>query len=96
MSTAAPRMAKVNPTAADYAAAITEHTAAVVFFKGSQTLADLPGVVAAAHARGVPVIVDCAAQVAARRPPPAARRPAHRVPAGHPAPGPVLVCRMAA
>jgi uncharacterized pyridoxal phosphate-dependent enzyme len=55
--------ASTNPTAADYAAAITAQTAAVVFFKGTQTLEDLSAVVAAAHARGVPVIVDCAAQL---------------------------------
>lgn len=52
-----------NPTAEEYAAAITDQTAAVVYFKGTQSLEDLPGVVAVAHARGVPVIVDCAAQL---------------------------------
>ena len=44
-----------------------EKTAAVVFFKGTQLLSDLPAVVAAAHAKGVPVIVDCAAQLPPRR-----------------------------
>eukprot|EP01052_Picozoa_sp_SAG31_P024995 SAG31_NODE_2164_length_6283_cov_2.762451_2_plen_110_part_00 len=52
-----------NPTAEEYAAAITDRTAAVVYFKGTQTLEDLRPVVDAAHARGVPVIVDCAAQL---------------------------------
>eukprot|EP01043_Picozoa_sp_COSAG02_P063572 COSAG02_NODE_9048_length_2350_cov_24.346068_2_plen_222_part_00 len=44
-----------------------QRTAAVVFFKGTQLLSDLPDIVAAAHAKGVPVIVDCAAQLPPRK-----------------------------
>ena len=58
---------EVNPTAEEYKNAITDDTAAVVFFKGTQLLPDLPPVVEAAHAKGVPVIVDCAAQLPPRR-----------------------------
>lgn len=39
----------------------------MVFFKGTQMLSDLPAIVAAAHAKGVPVIVDCAAQLPPRK-----------------------------
>lgn len=39
----------------------------MVFFKGTQKLSDLTAVVAAAHAKGVPVIVDCAAQLPPRK-----------------------------
>lgn len=51
---------------ADYAAAITERTAAVVFFLGSQPREQLPAIVEIAHAHNVPVIVDAAAQLPPR------------------------------
>ena len=41
-------------------------TAAVVYFLGSQPLSELPALVAAAHERDVPVIVDAAAQLPPR------------------------------
>ena len=50
-------------TTADYENAINEHTAAIVFFHGSQPLEQLQEVVGVAHERGVPVIVDAAAQL---------------------------------
>jgi D-glucosaminate-6-phosphate ammonia-lyase len=55
-----------NPTVEEYTEAITPKTAALVFFMGTQALQDLSAVVKAAHARGVPVIVDCAAQLPPR------------------------------
>jgi len=51
---------------AEFETAITPHTAAVVYFAGAhfaQGALPLDQVVAAAHARGVPVIVDAAAQI---------------------------------
>lgn len=53
-------------TPADYAAGITERTAAAVFFLGSQPREQLSEVVAIAHERQVPVIVDAAAQLPPR------------------------------
>ena len=53
-------------TPADYDEALSERTAAVVFFLGSQPPEQLPAVVEVAHARGVPVIVDAAAQLPPR------------------------------
>lgn len=55
---------QVTPT--DYANGITERTAAAVFFLGSQPKEQLPEVVAIAHQRQVPVIVDAAAQLPPR------------------------------
>ena len=45
-------------TAGDYATGINERTAGVVFFLGSQSREQLPEIVAVAHERQVPVIVD--------------------------------------
>jgi len=53
-------------TAQDYAAGITDRTAAVVFFLGSQAKEDLPEIIAVAHQHNVPVIVDAAAQLPPR------------------------------
>ena len=53
-------------TAADYEAALDERTAAVVFFLGSQPLEQLREIVPIARRRGVPVIVDAAAQLPPR------------------------------
>jgi len=53
-------------TPQDYAEAITEKTAAVVYFLGSQPPEQLPEVVEIAHQRNVPVIVDAAAQLPPR------------------------------
>ncbi|MGY8823817.1 MAG: aminotransferase class V-fold PLP-dependent enzyme [Candidatus Latescibacterota bacterium] len=53
-------------TPEDYAAAITERTAAAVFFLGSQPNEQLPAVIEVAHAQNVPVIVDAAAQLPPR------------------------------
>ena len=53
-------------TAADYEAALDERTAAVVFFLGSQPLDQLRQIVPIARKRGVPVIVDAAAQLPPR------------------------------
>ncbi len=53
-------------TPADYEAAITERTAAVVFFLGSQPREQLPAIIEIAHAQSVPVIVDAAAQLPPR------------------------------
>lgn len=47
----------------EIAAAITEHTAAVLYVAGSDARPPLPEVVAVAHAAGVPVLVDAAAQL---------------------------------
>jgi D-glucosaminate-6-phosphate ammonia-lyase len=53
-------------TERDYADGISARTAAVVFFLGSQPMDQLPGVIEVAHAAGVPVIVDAAAQLPPR------------------------------
>ena len=53
-------------TAEDYAEAISDRTAAVVFFLGQQPREQLPPIVETAHERGVPVIVDAAAQLPPR------------------------------
>ena len=53
-------------TAADYAHGISDRTAAVVFFLGSQPKEQLPEIVDVAHQRHVPVIVDAAAQLPPR------------------------------
>lgn len=50
-------------TVDDYRAAINAHTAAIVFFLGSQPLEQLVEVVQLAHKHDVPVIVDAAAQL---------------------------------
>ncbi|MEE2832212.1 MAG: aminotransferase class V-fold PLP-dependent enzyme [Candidatus Latescibacterota bacterium] len=50
-------------TTEDYENAICERTAAIVFFLGSQTVDQLAEVVAMAHDREIPVIVDAAAQL---------------------------------
>ena len=47
----------------EYAAAIDEHTAAVVYVAYEHTQPDLASVVAVAHEAGVPVIVDAAGQL---------------------------------
>ncbi|HCL27645.1 MAG TPA: hypothetical protein DIC52_04310 [Candidatus Latescibacteria bacterium] len=47
----------------DYRAAISERTAGIVFFLGSQPLEQLRQVIALAHEQNVPVIVDAAAQL---------------------------------
>ena len=47
-------------------AAVGPHTAAVVFFYGEQTEEDLAAIIPAAADRGVPVIVDAAAQLPPR------------------------------
>jgi D-glucosaminate-6-phosphate ammonia-lyase len=47
----------------EYAAAIDDNTAAVVYVAYAHTVPDLPSVVAVAHAAGVPVIVDAAGQL---------------------------------
>ena len=51
---------------ADYAAAIGERTAAVVYFLGRQSDEELEEVIDLAHAAGVPVIVDAADQLPPR------------------------------
>jgi L-seryl-tRNA(Ser) seleniumtransferase len=59
------RLVEVGPTADDLAAAITERTACVLWFAGALA-ADSPPLTTAvelAHARGVPLIVDAAAQI---------------------------------
>ncbi|HEV8573508.1 MAG TPA: aminotransferase class V-fold PLP-dependent enzyme [Dehalococcoidia bacterium] len=53
-------------TPEDYRSGISDRTAAVVFFLGSQPKEELPAVVAIAHERCVPVIVDAAAQLPPR------------------------------
>ncbi len=50
----------------DYEQGLTDKTAAVVFFLGSQSLEQLPEIIAIAHRRRVPVIVDAAAQLPPR------------------------------
>ena len=50
----------------DYADGISERTAACVFFLGSQPRRQLPEIIEVSHARGVPVIVDAAAQLPPR------------------------------
>ncbi|HYO29249.1 MAG TPA: aminotransferase class V-fold PLP-dependent enzyme, partial [Thermomicrobiales bacterium] len=60
------RLVEVGPTAADVAAAIGPNTAAVLWFAGAHFApgaAPIEDVVAVAHAAGVPVIVDAAAQI---------------------------------
>ena len=52
--------------ARDYADGISERTAACVFFLGSQCREQLPEIIELSHARGVPVIVDAAAQLPPR------------------------------
>ncbi len=52
--------------ARDYADGISERTAACVFFLGSQRREQLPEIIEVSHARGVPVIVDAAAQLPPR------------------------------
>jgi L-seryl-tRNA(Ser) seleniumtransferase len=47
-------------------AAITEHTAAMVFVATASTAEELPAVLDVMHARGLPVIVDAAAQLPPR------------------------------
>ncbi|MBE7558003.1 aminotransferase class V-fold PLP-dependent enzyme [bacterium] len=53
-------------TAEDFAPAISQRTAALVFFLGRQPFEDLPPVVSLAHAHGLPVIVDAAGQMPPR------------------------------
>jgi D-glucosaminate-6-phosphate ammonia-lyase len=55
---------QVSPT--DYAAAIGQRTAAVVYFLGRQPKEELGAVIDIAHAAGVPVIVDAADQLPPR------------------------------
>ncbi len=62
----APAGTKERVTAEDLIGAITERTAAVVHFLGKQTREQLVKVVAGAHKRGVPVMVDAAAQLPPR------------------------------
>lgn len=57
---------KESVTGDDLIGAITERTAAVVHFLGKQTKQQLIEVIAGAHERGVPVIVDAAAQLPPR------------------------------
>jgi uncharacterized pyridoxal phosphate-dependent enzyme len=60
------RLIEVGPTTDDLAAAITERTACVLWFAGAALAAGalpLEEVVAIAHAKGVPVMVDAAAQI---------------------------------
>ena len=47
----------------DYAEGISPRTAACVFFLGSQERGQLPEIIEVSHGRGVPVIVDAAAQL---------------------------------
>ena len=55
-----------SANARDYDAVMTERTAAIVFFLGRQAKEDLTSVVEVAHAAGIPVIVDAAAQLPPR------------------------------
>ena len=55
-----------SANARDYDAVMTERTAAIVFFLGRQAKEDLASVVEVAHAAGIPVIVDAAAQLPPR------------------------------
>ena len=57
---------KARVSADDLIGAIGARTAGVVHFLGKQTRAQLVEVIAGAHARGVPVIVDAAAQLPPR------------------------------
>jgi uncharacterized pyridoxal phosphate-dependent enzyme len=59
------RLVEIGPTVEELNAAIGERTAAVVYFAGKLAEGSLPlgTVVEVAHARGVPVIVDGAAQI---------------------------------
>ena len=50
----------------DYALAVSDRTAALVFFLGKQPKAQLAPIIDIAHERGVPVIVDAAAQLPPR------------------------------
>ena len=50
----------------DYADGISPRTAACVFFLGSQERGQLPEIIEVSHGRGVPVIVDAAAQLPPR------------------------------
>ena len=50
----------------DYALAVTERTAALVFFLGKQPREQLAPIIEVAHQRGLPVIVDAAAQLPPR------------------------------
>ncbi len=50
----------------DYADGISPRTAACVFFLGSQRREQLPEIIEVSHGRGVPVIVDAAAQLPPR------------------------------
>ena len=51
---------------ADYAQAISERTAALVFFLGKQPKQQLPEIIQIAHGHDLPVIVDAAAQLPPR------------------------------
>jgi L-seryl-tRNA(Ser) seleniumtransferase len=53
-------------TPEDYRAGISDRTAALVFFLGSQPREQLPPIIEIAHAHDVPVIVDAAAQLPPR------------------------------
>ena len=55
-----------NVTPDDYASAITDRTAAVVYFLGTQPHDELATIVEIAHNQSVPVIVDAAAQLPPR------------------------------
>jgi L-seryl-tRNA(Ser) seleniumtransferase len=60
------RLKEVGPGADELTGAITERTACVLWFAGALFATGalpLPEVVAVAHARGVPVLVDAAAQI---------------------------------
>lgn len=60
------RLIEIEPEPDSLEAAITERTACVLFFAGDHFAAaalPLPEVIDIAHARGVPVIVDAAAQI---------------------------------
>jgi L-seryl-tRNA(Ser) seleniumtransferase len=59
------RMIEIGDTAAELEAAISERTACVLWFAGAlaNRSLPLPDVIAIAHGRGVPVIVDAAAQI---------------------------------
>ena len=53
-------------TPEDYAGGVTERTAALVFFLGTQSREQLPAVIAVARRHQIPVIVDAAAQLPPR------------------------------
>lgn len=60
------RMVEIGGTAAELEAAISERTACVLWFAGAhfaERAVPLPDVIRIAHERGVPVIVDAAAQI---------------------------------